>query len=186
MFSVRTFAAWITYAVVAGVADWRLGAALAAVVAAKEVRGQQRTFGEVDDLARATRWFFLGLTALSVLSPHSPLHHYTPAMSLAALGVAATDSLLRGRPFTLTFARRTTPQEVWEHPAFLRANVVITRAWAVSFLLSAALCAALLASAPSATALWVAVEVAGFVVPVAFTAVYRDRARARFAASIPA
>ena len=183
MFSLRTFAPWIAYAVVSGIGDWRLGAAVATVLAVKEVHGQQRAYGEVDDLARATRWFFLALTALAVLSPESPLHHYTPAMSLAVLGLAAADSLLRGRPFTLVFARRTAPPAVWEHPAFVHANVVITRAWAIAFLTASALCAALLAVAPHATGLWVSVEVAGFVAPAVFTARYRERARARFAAA---
>ncbi len=183
MLSLRTFAPWITYAAVSAVADWRLGAAIATVVAAREVRAQRALDGNVDDLARCTRWFFLALTALSLLSPESPLHRFTPALSLAALGLAAADSLWRDQPFTLTIARRSTPPEVWEHPAFLHTNVVITRLWAAAFLVSAALVAWTLAVAPHATALWASIEVLGFVVPVAATATVRNRARARFAAS---
>lgn len=185
MFSIRTFAPWLAYVVVSGVADWRLGAVAAALVAIHDVRLQRREHGDVDDLARATRWYFLALTVLSTLSPDSPVHRFTPALSLAVLGATAADSLLRGRPFTLTFARRTAPPEVWEHPAFVRANVVITRVWAASFLLAAAACASVLWLAPSATGSWIAVQVLGFAVPVAFTHTYRERARARFTATVP-
>ena len=42
-------------------------------------------------------------------------------------------SLLMRRPFTLQYAREQTPERVRNTPAFVRANYVITGAWAAAF-----------------------------------------------------
>lgn len=183
MSNLRSFAPWIAYAALSSLFDWRIAALFATVVAARAIADQRREQGEVDDLTVTTGIFFAGLAVLSLVSPESPLHRFTPALSLTALGVASVVSLLRNQPFTLTFAKRSAPRELWDAPAFLAANVTITTVWAVSFLVTAAVCAATLALAPSATAIWITAEVLGFVVPMRFTTRYRARARARFAAA---
>jgi hypothetical protein len=181
MSSLRSFAPWIAYAAVSSVVDWRAAAAVAMVVAIGAVKAQRDESGVVDDLTVTTGLFFVGLTALSLLSPGSQLHRFTPALSLGALGIASAISLIRKQPFTLAFAKRSVPREHWENPAFLAANVTITTVWAASFFVTAAVCATTLAVAPSATAIWVTAEVLGFVIPMRFTTHYRQRARARFA-----
>ena len=180
---VRSFAPWIAYAAVSAVADWRIAAGCALALAVAGVLADRRRFGDVDDLTVATAGGFLALWALSLLDPSSPVHRFTPALSLTLLGGAAAVSLLRRAPFTLTIAKRTVAPELWGLPAFLDANTVITSVWAASLLVTAALCAAILAVAPAATAAWVAVEVVGFVVPVRFTTRYRAQVRSRMASS---
>ena len=180
---VRSFAPWIAYAVVSSFTDWRVASFVALVVAARGIRDQRREYGDVDDLTLMTKWFFAGLAFLAVVEPGSPLHRYTPALSLAALGGAALVSLARRRPFTLTIAKRTAPRELWNTKVFYDANVTITSVWAARFLATAAVCATVLTAAPHATALWIAAEVLGFVIPVRFTAIYRERLRVRFAAA---
>ena len=175
----RTLRPWIAYAIASALVDWRLGAALALVVAAGEVHRQQREHGGADALTVATRWAFLALTVLAVAQPDTPLHRYTPALSLGVLGATAAWTLLAGEPFTAEIARRSTPEAVWGLPEFHRANVAITTAWALSMLVAAAGCAAVLALAPSATALWVAIQVLGFIVPAAYTTAYRNQLRQR-------
>ena len=176
---LRSFRPWIVYGLASSLIDWRAAAAVAFVVAAHEVRRQNAEHGDVDDLTTTTRWFFLGLTIVSILRPDTPLHHYTPALSLLALGAAATWSLIDGKPFTLTIAKRTSPEELWELPLFRQANVTITAVWAASFLATAAACAALLGLAPVATPAWIGAEALGFAIPVVFTTVYRQRLRDR-------
>src|SRR5438270_7237687 len=51
----------------------------------------------------------------------------------------------------LTVTKRTAPREVWDVPAFVDANIVITAVWAASFTLTALVCATTLAVAPGAT-----------------------------------
>ena len=173
---VRSFVPWIAYAAISSVLGWRAAAAIAMVIAVRAIKDQRREHGDVDVLAQTTGWFFFGLTALSLLDPDSPLHRFTPAMSLAALGVASVISLLRKQPFTLTIAKRTAPREFWDAPAFIAANALITKVWAASFLATAAVCATTLAIAPSATPIWITAEILGFVIPMKFTVQYRERA----------
>ena len=46
---------------------------------------------------------------------------------------AALPPLLGREPFTMHFARRTTPPEVWDTDIFKRINTVMTRVWAGLF-----------------------------------------------------
>ena len=174
---LRSFRPWIAYAIDSSLVDWRAAAALGLLASVREVHRQQAEHGEADDLTVTTRWFFLGLTILSLARPDAPLHRYTPALSLLALGAAATWSLVEGQPFTLAIAKRTTPEELWDVALFRQANVTITTVWAASFLVTAAVCAAALYLAPAATPAWVSAEVLGFVVPVVFTSRYRQHLR---------
>ncbi len=42
-------------------------------------------------------------------------------------------SMAARRPFTLQYAREQVSADLWESPAFIRTNYVITAAWAVAF-----------------------------------------------------
>jgi hypothetical protein len=52
----------------------------------------------------------------------------------AGLLVIILISMAVRRPFTLQYAREQVPVELWANPDFLRANYVITAAWAAAFL----------------------------------------------------
>ncbi len=43
-------------------------------------------------------------------------------------------SIIARRPFTIQYAREQVPEEQWKAPQFIRANYVITAAWAVAFI----------------------------------------------------
>jgi hypothetical protein len=66
------------------------------------------------------------------------LEKWSGELSSLALAVFAFGSLLVGNPFTLPYAKETTPEKYWDSPLFLRVNRIITLAWALSFTLSAA------------------------------------------------
>lgn len=65
------------------------------------------------------------------------LSSWTGEMSNIALAAIAASSLLIRKPFTLSYARETTPEEYWDTPVFLRTNYVISAVWAASFGFSA-------------------------------------------------
>ena len=44
-------------------------------------------------------------------------------------------SLVKRKPFSLQYARETTPQELWSEPQFLRTNYKITMVWALAFII---------------------------------------------------
>jgi hypothetical protein len=51
----------------------------------------------------------------------------------AGLLVIVLGSMVIRRPFTLQYAREETPREIWSAPEFVRANYLISGAWALAF-----------------------------------------------------
>ena len=66
------------------------------------------------------------------------LEKWSGEMSSLALAAFTFGSLLVGNPFTLPYAKETTPREYWDSPVFLRVNRVITLVWALAFTVAAA------------------------------------------------
>lgn len=171
---LRSFAPWILYAVLSSF-DWRVGVCAAAVVGGVLVVRQRRVH-DLDLLTVVTFVFFLVMAVIALVSPHSGLHHWTPALSAATLAVIVWVSLAVRQPFTLAIARRTTPEEFWHTPLFLHINDVLTAVWAASFTASA-IASALIIHASSGSAWVIVVQIAGFVVPAVFTERYTKRKR---------
>ena len=178
---VRGFAPWIAFAFVS-MLSWQWGA-LAGLVLGGWLLVQYRREGVAADaliLEASTVLFFAVLTAYAFARPDSGLKEYGGALSMGWLAVTAWATLAVGHPFTTGIARRQAPREVWHTTVFRKINVVITSVWAVAFTLTAA---ALAASVAAGLDAWVplAVQAAGFVLPVLFTARYPERAKARLA-----
>jgi hypothetical protein len=175
---LRTFAPWLAYAVVSSVAGWQVGMITALVVAVTTSAEALRD-GTADVLRKGTIGFFVVMTVVSIAAPHSGLHQFVPALSLATMGVLAIWSVATGDPFTLTFARQMTSPEQWEHPLFHRTNMVISTVFAASFVVDAAACAVVLAINPPAAHVWIVVlNIVGLVVPLRFSRSYPARVRA--------
>ena len=178
MDKLKTFLPWIAYGVGSAVVDWRVGLA-AGLVVGLVLRATTRQ--RIDLLSGATVVFLAVLLPVAILWPQSEVADAMPAVCLAFLGVVAGASVLVGRPFTETYARRETPPELWATDIFRQANRVITTGWAVSFLVTATVVAVLLEVAPDQTVARYVVQVAGFVAAARYTAWYRARLAARFA-----
>jgi hypothetical protein len=58
-------------------------------------------------------------------------------LSNIALAAFAVVTLLIRKPFTLAYAKDTTPREHWGEPLFLRINYMISAVWAGAFVVSA-------------------------------------------------
>lgn len=66
-----------------------------------------------------------------------PLEHMGVVVHLALAGMAFA-SLALGRPFTLPYARETTPPGLWHLPQFVAVNKAVTALWGMVFLAGAA------------------------------------------------
>ncbi|MER6944518.1 hypothetical protein ABT294_10900 [Nonomuraea sp. NPDC000554] len=179
------FLPWIVYAVIATGDEWRWGAITGLVIAVALVAVDRRSGKAWDEIVieSSAVVFFACLTVLSLIDPHSPLTPYGPALVNVWLAGTAWGSLAIRKPFTLGIARTMAPKEAWDSPLFHRVNVVITVAWACAFTVAAVTLTLVLAAAPHATALVIAVKVLSFVVPSVFTAVYPKAVRARAGAA---
>jgi hypothetical protein len=172
-----TFSPWITYAVLSSVTGWQwaliAAAVVQAVLAVRLVRHHQ-----LDVLSVGTLVFFVAMSVVALIDPHSPIHRWIPAIAYGVLALIAGTSLAIGRPFTLSIAKRTTPEEVWARPEFIAINRFLTAVWSVSFATGCAICAVLIGVAGDRTSL-IVVAVLAFVVPMRITQVTAARARAR-------
>lgn len=177
---LRSFIPWLVYAGVSS-AGWQWGA-LAGLAIAVVLLVADRAAGLSLDyrlLEYGTILFFAALSVVAFARPDSGLQAYGNALSTGWLALIAWVSIAVRRPFTMAIARRMAPPEVWHTPLFRRINVVLTAAWALSFTLTAV--AQTLASAYSWNVIVsIVIQVAGFALPIRFTAAYPERARARF------
>jgi hypothetical protein len=158
-----SFIPWILFWVIGGPSTWRtasIAALLAAVLLtllsirrpdyyAQRRRGRGgEDFLASHDLSRikvldaATVVFFAILLVISsVLSQHSvnQVDKYAQALSSGALGAIALGSILFRHPFTIDYAKESTPPEVWRTAIFKHINLVLTWVWAIVFLVCGAL-----------------------------------------------
>jgi hypothetical protein len=74
--------------------------------------------------------------ALAVVHPHDigAWSRYAQLGSHLVLTVLVFGSILVGRPFTESYARATTPEEVWHTKEFHEVNRRISAAWGLAFL----------------------------------------------------
>ena len=169
--SLRGFVPWIAFGVVSAFADWRAGAVTALVLAVVLLADGRRTGHKLDEavIETSAALFFVVVAIVAFTEPHAELRHYTGPLAMAWLAVTAWGSLLVRRPFTLGIARRSVPEQFWHNPLFYRANAIITSVWAVGFTVTSGI----LWFVTGSVALSVIVQVAGFVVPAAFTIRYQ-------------
>lgn len=174
---VMGFAPWIIWAVLTGT-NWRVGLC-AAAFASLALVVQARHRHDLDLLTAVTFVFFAVMAVIALADLHSGLHYWTTALSAGALAVIAWVSLAVRRPFTLSIAKKQVPEEAWGHPLFLRTNDVITAVWAGAFTLSCLACALIVAANRKDSLALIVAQVLGFAVPMCFTMVYGNRAKAK-------
>jgi hypothetical protein len=187
--SLRGFVPWIAFGIVSGFADWRAGAVTALVLAVLVLADGVRTGHGLDEsvIECSATLFFVVIAVVAFLAPHAAIQHYTGPLSMGWLAVTAWGSLAVRRPFTLGIARRSVPEQFWDNPLFYRANAIITSVWAASFTITALVQWLIDATMANPDTVSVIVQVAGFVVPAAFTIRYQkareQAARAQFGAA---
>ena len=85
--------------------------------------------------------YFAVLAAVGLLAPENVIDWlglWAGELSNIALAAFAVATLVLRRPFTLAYAKDTTPPEHWDSPLFLKINYAISAAWAGAFAVSAA------------------------------------------------
>ncbi|KAB2363459.1 hypothetical protein [Actinomadura montaniterrae] len=181
LYYLRTFLPWILLAVVSGWNDQAgaaAGLAAALVLLAQDLRKGHRLDSLILELS--TIVFMALLTALAFAAPDSSLLDYGASMAIGWLALTAWGTVLAGRPFTEGVGRRDVADEIAATDLFKRITTVIAIVWAVSFTVMALVLAYVQHAAPDNTALLVAVKIAGFSVPIVFTARYPEIAQKRY------
>jgi hypothetical protein len=129
---------------------------------------------------------FFAIATLSVLVDGSALllfWKYSLVVLWGLFAGMAWASILLGAPFTLQYARESTPPEFWQHPVFVRTGRILTLVWAGVFTLNLAITGAAVGpkSPPWFAILLPMLTVAGaFVFTTRYAAAVSRRAAAAF------
>lgn len=120
--------AWIVYGVTTSKGYWVGGAigglAIFTIILAREY---SRDAVKLTDCVSAS--FFAAAAIVATLAGPALFQHYNVFMIWGIFAAVAWITLLIGRPLTLQYAREQAPPEIWDHPLFMRLNVILTAVW---------------------------------------------------------
>jgi signal transduction histidine kinase len=133
------FAPFVAFAVVDHLAGGIAGLIAGSTASAALIlRGCVGTHSAPKLLELGTLVLFGGLTLYTVLSNTSWSVIGIRLSVDTGLMLVVLLSLLTGRPFTMQYAREQVPREFWNSREFIRANYIITAAWALAFIVMVA------------------------------------------------
>ncbi|MER7109707.1 hypothetical protein [Streptomyces sp. NPDC000229] len=134
--SIAGMSPWIVFSLLVGPDRYELAAGLSLALAVVLVVVRHRpVFLEVAGLV-----FFAVLTVIGMIVPADTLRWletYANEISNLTIAALAAASVTARAPLTTPYARKKVPREFWHTHDFLRANVVVTYAWALAFLVAA-------------------------------------------------
>ncbi|ULE34397.1 hypothetical protein [Mycobacterium sp. IDR2000157661] len=174
-------APWILMAVVAGPGRFEEAASAALGLALLTLWVGTRRGARVHALEVLTIAYFAVLAVLGLVAPDPAidwLQLWAGELSNIVLAVFALTTLILRRPFTMAYARETTPPEHWDTEAFRRINFAISGAWAGAFVVSAiagAIGDAVLGDNDNFWTAWI-IPIGAVVFAASFTEFYPDHA----------
>lgn len=129
--------------------------------------------------------FFVVLAALGLVASDGViawLEVWAGEVSNIALALFALVGLLIRKPFTIAYAKDTTPEGHWDSPLFIRINYAISAAWAAAFTFNAVV-GALGDTVLPGQDFWTGwiLPIGAVLFAVEFTEFYPEYATARFA-----
>lgn len=133
-------APWILMAVVAGPGRFEEAASAALGLALLTLWVGSRRGVRVHALEVVTIGYFGVLAVLGLVAPDALidwLQLWAGELSNIVLAVFSLVTLVLRRPFTMAYAKDTTPREYWDTDLFRRINYAISGAWAGAFVVSA-------------------------------------------------
>lgn len=132
------FAVWITYGVLSRNGYWIVGALGALAIAAAIVAHEHsRSAIKIMDCTTVAYFVFTLITTIAI-GPWL-FKNYNVFLTWTVFGVVTWTTLLIGFPFTMQYAREQAPVEVWDHPLFMRLNVILTVIFGSMFTVNAGL-----------------------------------------------
>jgi hypothetical protein len=145
---------WAVYGVLSAMGEWMVvvGIGLIGSVALVGFVAIHKTTVKLMDLTMLG-YFVLAAAAIFVIRS-TLFTRYSVLLIWLTYALVTWASIIAGAPFSLQYARESTPLEHWHNPGFLRANYIITCVWGLAFAVNIGF--GWLGSRPGAP-LWVAV-----------------------------
>jgi hypothetical protein len=173
------FAVWVTYGVLSANGYWVVAALGALAIASAIVAHEHRRNAIKIMDCTTVAYFAVTLITTIAIGPWL-FKNYNVFLTWSVFGLVTWTTLMIGFPFTIQYAREQAPVEVWDHPQFMRLNVILTVIFGLMFTVNAGLGALALTTGHM---LWL-----GFMIPLAllisaivFSSVYPKRYAQRFA-----
>jgi hypothetical protein len=146
---------WVLYGFLAGMGRWPAAVACGLIAGVGLVLLEAGRHIEVKLLDWTIVAYFVLAAIATFLVRANIFPLYSPIVIWTLYAGVSWTSLLVGAPFSLQYARESTPPEHWSHPQFLAANRTISLVWSVAFTVNIALVS--LAMVPRHTPLLLAV-----------------------------
>ena len=134
---VVSFAPWIAFLVIAQGSYFRLELGLVVALVLTVGMGIARLHRGVI-LWVGLLFFTYATVAVLAFADMWTVRHMG-VLANGALGAGSWLTIVLGKPFSLDYAREHTDPALWNDPAFIRTNVIVTAAWAVTFTVNATL-----------------------------------------------
>ncbi len=125
------FAPWISFLLIARNSLFRLKLGLVVAFVLVVVMGITRLHRGI--ILWAGLLFFTYATVAVALLNNMWSAQHMGIMANGALAVSTWLTIVIKKPFTLDYARDHTDPSLWDHPLFIRTNVVIASVWALIF-----------------------------------------------------
>src|SRR5208283_5749709 len=125
------FAPWLSFLLIARDSLFRLKLGLVVALVLCVVMGITRLHRGV--ILWAGLLFFTYATVAVALLNDMWIAQHMGVMANGALAVSTWLTIAIKKPFSLDYAREHTDPSLWDHPVFIRTNVIITSAWALVF-----------------------------------------------------
>jgi all-trans-retinol 13,14-reductase len=130
--------AWIVYGVISGSGHW-IAASLVALIIALAIVAHEYKYHATKIMSCTTVAFFAFALMITVAVGPALFKYYNVFLTWGAFAIVTWVTLLIGFPFTIQYAREQTPREIWDHPLFMRLNVILTVSFALAFTINAGL-----------------------------------------------
>ena len=173
---------WVLYGFASGANYWRVatGGGLILCLVFMAVRSRRGVAIRLMDWTTLT--FFVICSVLMIGLRSTAFPAYNVVVIWSCFAVAAWSSVVIGHPFTAAYARESAPPEFWDHPVFIRLNLVMTLVWCglftvnVGFAVAGVIIGGNFGKLVPGFALPTALLIAGFVFSSRFPARYLARA----------
>ena len=126
---LMAFGPFVLYGVASGFNHWRVatGGGLVLCLIFLAVRLRRGIPTRLMDWTTLT--FFVIGSVLMIGLRSTVFPAYNVVVIWSCFAVAAWSSVVIGHPFTTAYARENAPPEFWDHPIFIRLNLVMTLSW---------------------------------------------------------
>lgn len=133
-----SFLPWILYFALLGKTPEQLNTAII-VAAITAIFLERKNLKKGYILSWGTLVFFIFLFLAVVIFKNAWVAQYQWIFSNGMLILIAWGSLIIRCPFTIQYAKEQVAPEKWQHPLFIRINMILTAVWGCMFLIGLAL-----------------------------------------------